>query len=193
MRAANGRLRTAGGERGVSGATAALALGAFGIGGALLGGVILSAGYSGSAQLEQTLHAALGRSARGLELRGPVHLLTDGGSVTHVLLDVGALPGSDGVMLDTTTAAQRTVVSYDDGATLVSDVPYAVRWISGDGDALLEAGELAQIEVDAAALPHALGEHDRFRITLRPADGVPLAVERRVPAGNAPDAVVILW
>jgi hypothetical protein len=151
MRAGTHTFRWPRSERGTTAATAALALGAFALGGALFGGAVLTGGYAGSEQLEETIYAAMHRSALGVELRGPVHLRTGGTTVTHILIDVGALPGSDGVPLDPAATDARTIVSYSDADVLVSDVPYAVHWLTGDGDALLEAGELAQIDVDATA------------------------------------------
>jgi archaellin len=181
-----------GDERGVTPAGAGLLIGAFGLAAAIFGAAMVGGGYAGGEQLEQTFYEALDRTTRGVELRGPVHVRTDGASVTEILLDVGVFPGSSGVSLDADATSDRTVVSYSDEDVLLNDVPYTVDWITGDGDTLLEAGELAQIVVDGGALP-AIGKHDRFSVTIRPADGVPLTVERTMPPGNPLDLVVRLW
>ena len=108
-------------------------------------------------------------------------------------------------------AEYRTVVSYNDENQFMSDVPWTVDWLgSNNGDNLLEKGEKAEISVwllirdttqsiaSSSATSYwtadgngahgilssgtILGTNDKFTISLNPATGALLNVERRLPA-----------
>jgi len=107
-------------------------------------------------------------------------------------------------------AEYRTVVSYNDKNQVMSDVPWTVDWLGGEnGDNLLENGEKAEISVwllirDTTELITSstatsywtedingasgilstgtiLDTNDQFTITLSPASGAILHIQKTVP------------
>ena len=89
-------------------------------------------------------------------------------------------------------AGERIVVSYVDAGNNVNALPYSVAWVTGDGDNLLEAGEMAEIAINVGGLDPALAGGGSFHIEVRPPRGSHLVIRRNVPPGNALDRVINL-
>ena len=60
----------------------------------------------------------------------------------------------------------------------------------GDGDSLLEAGEMFEITVDMTGAGEAVGTYHTFQLEVKPPVGSALIIERTTPA--ALDSVMIL-
>jgi archaellin len=76
------------------------------------------------------------------------------------------------------------VIAYRDDATVDNDVTYTVTPIVGDGDNLLEPGELTVVTVDATTgitpAPN-IGPNDRWTLELQTPVGAVLDITRRMP------------
>ena len=90
-------------------------------------------------------------------------------------------------------ADAQLAIDYVTDATLERNVSYTVSWLRGDGDDLLESGEVAEVDVDLSGITPAIGAGDKFTLNLRPGDGVPVSVTRTMPAGQPLNAITVLW
>ncbi|MEX0750880.1 MAG: hypothetical protein WD359_08730 [Dehalococcoidia bacterium] len=161
--------------------------------GSAFGGVVLTTGLTSSGQVERTLNDALSRSVNGLEIRGPVVAITDGQEANAISIDVAlAIGGDDGVNLDPLAPLDRTVVSFIDEANAIRELPYTVTWTVGDGDHLLETGELAAVLIDVSSIYPPLASGRKFLIEVRPPSGAYLTIKRTMPGGAHLDTIVNL-
>ncbi len=151
---------------------------------------MVGAGKVSTDQFSDAAYSAVRRSSSGIELRGPVIARTDGERLTFVLLDVGTTVGEWPVQLGPSDEDERTVVRYIDDRAIANDVPYSVDWITGDGDDLLETGEMAQIIVDLRRVRTSGGT---FTIEVRPPEGLYVSARRTLPAGEPLDRVISLY
>src|SRR6185437_9464366 len=168
-------------ERGITGIETGVVVGGLVVASSLFAGVVLNGGIAGSQQLGTAVQAALRQTTTGVELDGPVIVRTDGTRATDVLIDVTTSAGGGSVVLGPTPddgADAQLAIDYVTDATLERNVPYTVSWLTGDGDDLLEPGEVAEIDVDVSGVTPPLGAGDTFTLDLRPGDGVAVAVMR---------------
>jgi hypothetical protein len=183
-------------ERGITGIETGVVVGGLVVASSLFAGVVLNGGIAGSQQLGTAVQAALRQTTTGVELDGPVIVRTDGTRATDVLIDVTTSAGGGSVVLGPTPddgADAQLAIDYVTDATLQRNVPYTVSWLTGDGDDLLEPGEVAEIDVDVSGVTPPLGGGDAFTLDLRPGDGVAVAVMRTMPAGRPMNAIAMLW
>ncbi len=68
------------------------------------------------------------------------------------------------------------------------NIVWTVNWLVGDGDNLMEAGELAEITIDVSA--QNLGANQAFTLEVKPPLGGTSVIARTTPAGL--DAVIDL-
>ena len=153
----------------------------------VFGTAVIKAGSFSSNQFEQIAYSAVRDTSTGIELRGPLYARTDGTAITHVLLDVGTIPGGLPIDLNPAAASEGTVVSYVSTSAVAHNLPYEVHWITVNGDSLLESGEFAEIDVDVSGVASA-GEE--FTLEIRPAHG--LYATAYVPAQPAGHLAAVL-
>ncbi|MHB8375425.1 MAG: hypothetical protein ACYDEB_00505 [Dehalococcoidia bacterium] len=180
-------------DEGITGIELAAIAGALVLVSSLLAGVVLSAGTAGSLQLDQAAQRALTLVTTGIQVDGPVLAQTDGARATRIMVDVTTTAGGGAVSLDPHATSGRLVVSYVSTTVAVRDLPYAVVWITGNGDTLLQPGELAEIVVDVSGVTPPIAAAQRFTLELRAGDAPPITLQRTMPAGSPLDAVVNLW
>ncbi len=184
-------------QRGQTALEAAIILIAFVVVASIFAFAILSAGTASTERGEQAIYSGLEGVQSSMQIRGAVVAtstdVTSGGatpntgSVTTLTFTVALAAGNDPADL-TSAAADRTVlIGYRDGTNLENDLTWTATFIgSNDGDALLEDGELAQIEVtvpDAASgTGSALGPSTQFTIEVKPPTGAVLTFTRTTPA-----------
>lgn len=180
-------------DDGITGVELAAIAGALVLVSSLFASVVLSTGTTASLQLEQTAQRALTLVTTGVQADGPVLAQTDGTRATQIVVDLTTTAGGGAVTLDPHAASARLVVSYISATTAVRDLPYSVVWISGNGDTLLQPGELAEVVVDVSGITPAIVAGQRFTLELRAGDAPPVTIERTLPAGQPLDAVVNLW
>ena len=190
-RAAPAALRS---EAGMAGAGIAAIAGALVLTASLVGGVMVTSGFAGSEQLDNTVQRALARVATGVQVDAPVLARTDGTRATVLLVDVTTTAAGGPVPLAGAGGAETTLrVRYISRDTAVPDLPYTVTWLSGNGDAALEPGEVAELAVDVSGVEPPIAASTAFTLELRPGDGVTTTLARTMPAGRPLDPVVNLW
>jgi archaellin len=162
-----------------------LILAAFATVASAFGAVVMTTGLAGSRQVDQTLSSALRRTTSGLALQGGVLAESDGSRITTLIVDVTTSTGSQGVNLDANATLDRTIVAYNDDSTLLADLPYTVSFLRGDGDTMLESGELAQMRIDLTRIEPPVTAGHSFVIQVKPPESNYLIFERTIPASGA--------
>jgi flagellin FlaB len=170
-------------ERGITGLETAIVLIAFVVVAAVFSFVVLSTGLFSSERGKETVYAGLAKTRGSMALTGGVVATSDGTSVTDIRIGLTLAAGGDTVNLDATDATNRTVISYIDSAVTDPDMVYTTTEIIGDGDSLLEQGELSQIDIDMATeCGCTITENYTFTLELKPPTGSYLVVQRTTPA-----------
>jgi flagellin FlaB len=171
-------------ERGITGLETAIVLIAFVVVAAVFAFVVLSTGLFSSERGKETVYAGLAKTRGSMELTGSVIATSDGTNVTDLTFDLTLAAGGDVVNLDATDTTNRTVISYVDDAVTDNDLDYTTTEIVGDGDSLLEPGELAEITIDLATecATCLVAANDTFVLELKPPTGSYVVIQRTAPA-----------
>ncbi len=180
--------RRAQGERGITGLETAIILIAFVVVATVFAFVVLTAGVFSSERGKETVFAGLQKARGTLEIRGGVVATSTGGAVNGLLFAVATTAGGEPIPLDPAATNNRTVIDYRDQTTVVNDVAYTVTWIVGDGDTLLEPGELAIVNIDPAAMTPAptFAVNTRFTFEVQTPVGAVIDITRQMPAALDP-------
>jgi flagellin FlaB len=172
-------------ERGITGLETAIILIAFVVVASVFAYTVLSAGIFSSQKGQEAIHAGLEEARASMELKGSV--FADGDTVTEeatavVFTLTNALKGQK-IDLSPTSGDHVTIISYTDANQHVEDIDWDVEFIGMDnGDDLLEMDEQAVITVDLSGLTTPPGAYSTFTISVKPATGAVLVVERTLPA-----------
>jgi len=173
-------------ERGITGLETAIVLIAFVVVAAVFAFVVLSTGLFSAERGKETVYAGLQKTRGSMELTGGVIATSDGTALTDVSFGLTLAAGGDAVNLDSTDTSNTTVISYIDSAVNTADMDYTTTEVVGDGDGLLEAGELAQVSIDMTAeCGCTLGANETFTIEIKPPSGSYLVLTRTTPASIA--------
>lgn len=175
-------------ERGITGLETAIILIAFVVVATVFAFVVLTTGVFSSERGKETVFAGLQKARGSMELRGGVVATYDGTDVDSISFSVANTAAGEPIPLDPAATSNRTVIAYRDSATTDDDVTYTVTWIVGDSDDLLEAGELAVVDIDPTAItgPPALVANDRFTFEVQSPVGAVLDITRQLPAALDP-------
>jgi archaellin len=136
--------------------------------------------------------AGLDKARGSMEVRGGVVVTATGTTlaVDDIQFSVATAAGGASVPLDPSATNNRTVVAYRDGTTVDNDVDYTEADVVGDGDTLLESGELKVITIDVdggdISPSPTLAANDRFTLEIQTPVGAVLDVTRQLPAELAP-------
>ena len=185
MKRIMGFARKAAEERGITGLETAIVLIAFVVVAAVFAFVVLSTGLFSSERGKETVYAGLAKTRGSMELTGGVIATSDGTKITDVAFDVTLAAGGDSVNLNYADATNRSVISYQDTANSVANVTYTTTVITGNGDKLLEQGELFEIGIDltqAALTAVSLGTNTTFTFEVKPPTGSYMVIQRTTPA-----------
>ena len=171
-------------ERGITGLETAIVLIAFVVVAAVFSFVVLSTGLFSSERGKETVYAGLAKTRGSMELTGGVIATSDGTQVTDLTLGLTLAAGGDSVNLDATDTTNRTVISYIDDAVTDNSLVYTTTEIVGDGDSLLEPGELLEVAIDLATecATCVIIENETFTLELKPPTGSYLVVQRTSPS-----------
>jgi archaellin len=169
-------------ERGL--ATVSLALFAFLATASTAATVTVAQGDVNFAALEELVDDSVNRVGATLEVRGSIIARSDdGATVDRLQLTVRYYGEGKPVPLDAGDP-DRLVVAYYDETAYDPDVAYTFESITGNGDDILEPGEMALITIDVESIPNAaLEANDRFTMELSAPVGGTVIVTRRVPMG----------
>jgi len=173
-------------ERGITGLETAIVLIAFVVVAAVFAFVVLSTGLFSAERGKETVYAGLQKTRGSMELTGGVIATSDGTAVTDLTFGLTLAAGGDAVNLDSTDTTNVTVMSYIDTSVSTPDMDYTTTEIVGDGDLLLEPGELAQVTIDMTAeCGCTIGANETFTLEVKPPSGSYLVVTRTTPASMA--------
>src|SRR5688572_20419479 len=144
----NARLRMQD-ERGITGLETAIILIAFVVVATVFAFIVLTTGIFSAERGKETVYAGLQKARGTMEIRGGVVVQSTGCSsactVSSVTFQVGNAAGGDPIPLDPSATSNKTVILFRDADTLADDLTYTVAWPTGNGDSVLERGELAAI------------------------------------------------
>jgi flagellin FlaB len=174
-------------ERGITGLETAIILIAFVVVATVFAFVVLTTGVFSSERGKESVFAGLQKARGTLELRGGVVISSSGCPaacvVSGIQFAVANSAGGDPVSL-ATSGDNRTILAYRDDGAIDNDVDYSITVIVGDSDALLEPGELFNVEIAEADIAGAtdLDANSRFTLEVQAPLGAVLDVTRQLPA-----------
>jgi flagellin FlaB len=169
-------------EEGITGLETAIILIAFVVVATVFAFVVLTTGVFSSERGKETVYAGLHKARGTLEVRGGVVVRAAGLplAVTEIQLTVANTAGGDPIPLDPTATTNRTVIAWRDELMTDEDVTYIATEVSGDGDLLVEPGELFTVIITPPAgsnlIPNA-----RFTMELQTPVGAVLDITRTLP------------
>jgi hypothetical protein len=124
------------------------------------------------------VYAGLQNARGALEVRSGVTVWATGCpnscSVSEIEFSVAISPGAEFVPLDWAATANRTSIAYRDQTTVNDDMRYSVAWAGGNGDGVLDAGELATVTIKALDNPGTLANlraNDSWTLEIRTLGG----------------------
>jgi archaeal flagellin FlaB len=196
-------------ERGITGLETAIILIAFVVVATVFAFVVLTTGIFSAERGKETVYAGLAKARGTMEVRGGIVVQAEdtlpSGSPDGVIepetiqFQVSTTAGGDPIPLDPHATTNRTVIAYRSDDTVVNDMNYCATEIVGDGDALLEPGELFTITIPGEndigtgfttpdtceANPDtisALTDNDRWTLEVQTPVGAVLDITRSLPA-----------
>ncbi len=173
-------------EDGITGLETAIILIAFVIVASVFAFVVLSTGLFSAERGKETVFAGLEKARGNLEVRGAVTVIdTDAsGTITtadDIVFNLANAAGGFPVLVDPAATSNSVVINYIDAQDRVADATYTVNEIQGDGDNLLETGELFEITVNPPGTS-TLVANEIFTLEVVPPQGGTLLIERTMPA-----------
>ena len=173
-------------ERGITGLETAIILIAFVVVATIFAFVVLTAGIFSSERGKETVYAGLEKARGTMEVRGGIVVSATGSplAVDSIFFTVATSAGGESIPLDPAADQNRTVIAYRDDTVTDNDVLYTADDIVGDGDTLLEPGEVKVIVISASAISPAptLAANDRFTLEVQTPVGAVLDITRQLPA-----------
>lgn len=179
-------------ESGQAALEAAIILIAFVVVASVFAFAILSAGSASTEKGEQAIYAGLEGVQSSMEIKGAVTAYNGAvGSyvANNVVFTVALAGGGSPVNIADDAATSDLVIAYRDNDEAVSALDFTVNEIKGDGDDLLEDGELMEVVVDLAlaadgttATDIALEAGTNFTLEVKPPTGGILNINRTLPA-----------
>ena len=180
--------RAAKNEEGITGLETAIILIAFVVVATVFAFVVLTTGIFSAERGKETVFAGLQKARGTMELRGGVVVTATGAplAIDDVQFTVATTAGGEPIPLNPVGITNRTVVAYRDNVTVDNDVLYTVTAIVGDGDTLLEPGELMLITIDVngggISPAPALVANQRFTFEIQTPVGATMDITRQLPA-----------
>lgn len=174
-------------DKGITGLETAIILIAFVVVATVFAFVVLTTGIFSSERGKETVFAGLQKARGTMEVRGGVVASASGVplAVDSIQLSVATTAGGEAIGLNPAATTNRTVIAYRDSDVIDDDLTYAVTWIVGDGDTLLESGELAVVSITPPAAA-TLDANDRFTMEVQTPVGAVLDITRTLPAELEP-------
>jgi flagellin FlaB len=177
-------------ERGITGLETAIILIAFVVVATVFAFVVLTTGIFSAERGKETVFAGLQKARGTMEVRGGVVIADNDSPIVQTGITAGTVQwsvattaGGEAVPLDPSATNNRTVLAYRDAGVILDDVTYTATEIVGDGDLLLEPGELFTMSVDVTDLTGAtLTPNTRFTFEIQTPVGAVLDLTRSLPA-----------
>jgi flagellin FlaB len=182
-------------ERGITGLETAIILIAFVVVATVFAFIVLTTGMFSAERGKETVFAGLQKARGTMEVRGGVVVQSDcvtAGTppvttctVDSVQFQVSTSAGGDPIPLDPDATNNATVIAYRSADVVNNDMTYTATEIVGDGDLLLEPGELFTVELtatDNSGTIAALAANDRWTLEIQTPVGAVLDLTRSLPA-----------
>jgi flagellin FlaB len=174
-------------EEGITGLETAIILIAFVIVASVFAFVVLSTGLFSADRGKETVFAGLDKARGNLEVRGALTVtdvnadgaITDVGADT-IVFNLGNAAAGAPVSIDPLATTNTTVMNYIDAQVRVADATFTTLEILGDGDSLIEVGELFQVTVVIPAGASLLA-NETFTVEVVPPSGGTSLVSRTMP------------
>jgi len=171
-------------EKGITGLETAIILIAFVIVASVFAFVVLSTGLFSAERGKETVFAGLEKARGNLEVRGAVTAESAvPPAVDDMKFNVGLAAGGFPVLVDPTATTNTLALNYIDAQArvpLVGGTDWTVTEVMGDGDNLLEAGELFEVTVNVPA-GSTLDPNEIFTVEVIPPSGGALLINRTMP------------
>jgi archaellin len=147
--------------------------------------VVLSTGLFSSERGKEVVFAGLDKARGNLEVRGAVTVIdTDAsGTITNadeIVFNLANAAGGSPVLVDPAATTNSVVMNYIDDEAREPDATFTIVEVQGDGNNLLEIGELFQVTVNPPNTS-TLVELETFTIEVVPPQGGTLLIERTMP------------
>jgi flagellin FlaB len=172
-------------EEGITGLETAIILIAFVIVASVFAFVVLSTGLFSSERGKEAVFAGLEKARGNLETRGALTVsdANDDGvidSADEIVFNVATAAAGFPIMVDPTAYTNTVVINWIDADDRVPDLVYVVTQVLGDGDLLLEAGELFQVTVNPPP-GSTLSVNEVFTLEVIPPTGGTMLLSRIMP------------
>lgn len=182
-------LRRVAEERGITGLETAIILIAFVVVASVFAFVVLSTGLFSSERGKEAVYAGLAKTRGTMTLTGGMIAESNGTNITRLTFGVTLAAGGDSVNLNNADPVNRTVISYIDGQVIDNDLEYTTTSITGNGDNLLQPGELLQVVIDLTAQTGGpafnIGPNQTFILEIKPPTGSYMVIQRTTPPSVA--------
>ncbi len=174
---------------GLTGLETAIILIAFVIVASAFSFAVLNLGLFTTQKTGEVMQAGLEETLASIETAGAVVAKSSGGSITEVVIYIKSSVGKGEVDM----RPGKLVISYRDKAVFRENIypdnstTTVVYRVTGDGDTVLEYGEVWAVKFNVTTIPGAsLGPNDIFSVEIKPPQGSLLKVERRLPPSFDP-------
>ena len=122
-----------------------------------------------------------------MEVRGGVVVTATGSplAVDKIQFQVATAAGGAALAVDPDASQNSTIIAYRDSTVVDNDMTYVATEIIGDGDLLLEPGELFTLSVNATDNPATIGTlsiNERWTLELQTPVGAVIDLTRTMPA-----------
>ncbi len=112
--------------------------------------------------------------------------MTTPGTADTVVFTVAPVAGGNPVKLvnvdaDTPPTSPTTIIAFRDADYSDSSLGFTVSWITGNGDDLLQDGELAEITVTLPTGVNAVSTNMPFTLEVKPPTGAVIDINRTTP------------
>jgi flagellin FlaB len=173
-----------------TGLEAAIVLIAFVVVAAVFSYVMLGAGFFTSQKSQEVVHTSVAQASSSMDVAGSV--IAKGGSNElntvsfYLQLTAGGSPADvNKTAYAITTQNKFGVLTIENNTALASIATVGkglnITWTKGDGDWLLESGEMAQVTIDVSG--YDIKANNPFTIDVKPSVGAALPVARLAPPG----------
>jgi flagellin FlaB len=174
-------------EEGITGLETAIILIAFVIVASVFAFVVLSTGLFSADRGKETVFAGLDKARGNLEVRGAVTVIdvdADGAiddfTPDTIVFNLGTSAAGAPVSVDPLATTNSTIMNWIDAQARIANTTYTVNKLLGDGDDLLENGELFEITVDVPT-GASLVTNETFTIEVVPPSGGTALISRTMP------------
>jgi flagellin FlaB len=170
-------------EEGITGLETAIILIAFVVVATVFAFVVLSTGLFSSERGKEAVYAGLQKTRGSLELRGAIVAhSSDGLTVDNIVFDLANAASGEPVNMDDAAISNKMIIDYRDSDVNDVNIPWTADFLGlGDGDLLLENGEVVQITIDTSG--DSLGPNKAFTLEVKPPLGGTLVIARTTPVG----------